>query len=163
MVESEKATMSRKRFHAINPKERARILDEFWTMIALLETKEEVKNFFKDLLSASESVMLARRIQIAKLLLAGWGYDRIEKKLGTGPTTVASVHKWLQGGFGGYTQALPRLKREIERRERLVELREEASVPMSSAWMRKRYPLHYLLSNIVREDVSLIPPKKLQR
>ena len=89
-------------------------------MIALLETKDEVRSFFKDLLSATESVMLARRIQIAKLLLAGWGYDRIEKKMGTGPTTIASVHRWLQGGFGGYTKAIPKLKREIERRDRLA-------------------------------------------
>ncbi|MEK7170562.1 MAG: hypothetical protein AAB767_04720, partial [Patescibacteria group bacterium] len=60
--------MPRKRLYKINPKERARILEEFWTMVALLESKEEVKCFFKDLLSATESIMLARRIQIAKLL-----------------------------------------------------------------------------------------------
>src|SRR3990167_7476378 len=141
--------MSRKRLYKINPKERARILDEFWTMIALLETKDEVRNFFKDLLSATESVMLARRIQIAKLLLAGWGYDRIENKMGAGPTTIASVHLWLQGGFGGYVAALPKLKRELERRDKIAERRQEESVPLSSAWMRKRHPLHYLLVNIM--------------
>ena len=155
--------MSRKRLYKVNQKERARILDEFWTMIALLESKDEVKSFFKDLLSASESVMLARRIQVAKLLLSGWGYDRIEKKLGAGPTTIASVHRWLQGGFGGYIKAIPKLKSEIARRERVEEQRQEESVPYSSAWMRKRYPLHYLLSNIIHEDRSLIPPRKLRQ
>ncbi len=154
--------MPRKRLYNINPKERARILDEFWTMIALLETKDEVKSFFKDLLSASEGVMLARRIQIAKLLLSGWGYDRIERKLGTGPTTIASVHRWLQGGFGGYTSAIPKLKREVARRDKVAENRAEESVPLSSAWMRKRYPLHYLLTNILQEDKTLIPPRKLR-
>lgn len=59
--------MARKRFSKINTKEQYRILDEFWTMVALLETKDEVKGFFKDLLSATESIMLARRIQIARL------------------------------------------------------------------------------------------------
>ncbi len=154
--------MSRKRLYNINPKERARILDEFWTMVALLENRDEVKSFFKDLLSASESIMLARRIQIAKLLLSGWGYDRIEQKLGTGPTTIASVHRWLQGGFGGYVKAIPKLNREIERREKVVELREKESVPLSSAWMRKRYPLHYLLVNLMSGDEDVTPPRKLR-
>ncbi len=155
--------MPRKRLYKINPKERARILEEFWTMVALLESKEEVKCFFKDLLSATESIMLARRIQIAKLLLSGWSYEQIEQKLGTGPTTIASVHRWLQGGFGGYANAIPKLKQEIERRDKVAEQRQEESVPLSSAWMRKRYPLHYLLVNIMSGDKDLIPPRKLRR
>lgn len=154
--------MSRKNIQRVNARERMQILDEFWTMIALLETKEEVKNFFKDLLSSSESLMLARRIQIAKLLLSEWGYDRIEQKLGTGPTTIASVHRWLQTGFGGYANAIPKLERELYRRERVAELRQKESVPYSSAWMKKRYPMHYLLFNIMQDDKSLTPPKKLR-
>lgn len=155
--------MSRKRLSKINPAERHRILDEFWTMIALLENKDEVKSFFKDLLSATESVMLARRIQIAKLLLSGWGYDRIQHRLGAGPTTVASVHRWLQGGFGGYAAAIPKLEKEIARREKVVERRYEERVPLSSAWMRKKYPLHYLLVTMLRGDEDLAPPRKISR
>ena len=155
--------MARKKLSKINPKERWRILDEFWTMIALLETKDEVKSFFKDLLSATESVMLARRIQIAKLLLAGMSYDAIQKRLGAAPNTIASVHRWLQGGFGGYANALPKLEREISRREKVAEQRQEESVPLSTAWMRKKYPLHYLLVNILRGDENLPVPRKLSR
>ncbi len=153
--------MSRKRFSKINPKERWRILDEFWTMIALLETKDEVKSFFKDLLSATESVMLARRIQVAKLLLSGMGYDAIQKRLGVAPNTIASVHRWLEGGFGGYASAIPKLEKEIARREKVAEKKQEESVPLSSAWMRKKYPLHYLLVNLLRDDESTLPPRKL--
>lgn len=153
--------MSRKRISKINPKERHRILDEFWTMIALLETKDEVKSFFKDLLSATESVMLARRIQIAKLLLSDMSYDAVQKRLGAAPNTIASVHKWLQGGFGGYASAIPKLEREIVRREKVAEKQQEESVPLSSAWMRKKYPLHYLLVNMLRGDEDLAAPKKL--
>ena len=153
--------MSRKKLSKINPKEQRRILDEFWTMVALLESKDEVKSFFKDLLSATESIMLARRIQIAKLLLAGVGYDTIQKRIGAAPNTIASVHKWLQGGFGGYTSAIPKLEREITRREKVSEQRQEESVPLSSAWMRKKYPLHYLLVNMLSKDENLTPPRKI--
>lgn len=154
--------MSRKRFSKINPKERWRILDEFWTMVALLETKDEVKSFFKDLLSATESVMLARRIQIAKLLLSNYGYDTIQKRLGVAPNTIASVHRWLEGGFGGYSSAIPKLEKEITRREKVAEKRQEESVPLSATWMRKKYPLHYLLVNMLSGDKNLVAPKKLR-
>lgn len=153
--------MSRKRLSKINPKERYRILDEFWTMVALLDTKGEVKSFFKDLLSATESVMLARRIQIAKLLLSGMGYDEIQNRLGAGPTTIASVHRWLQGGFGGYVSAIPKLEKEMARRDKVLERHQEESVPLSSAWMRKKYPLHYLLVNMLRGDEDTMPPRKI--
>lgn len=155
--------MSRKRLSKINAKERFRILDEFWTMIALLETKDEVKSFFKDLLSATESIMLARRIQIAKLLLHGWGYEKIQERLGAGPTTIASVHRWLQGGFGGYVSALPKLEKEIARRDKVAERRQEESAPLSSAWMRKKYPLHFLLVNMLSGDEDLTPPRRISR
>ncbi|PIQ68201.1 MAG: hypothetical protein COV91_05340 [Candidatus Taylorbacteria bacterium CG11_big_fil_rev_8_21_14_0_20_46_11] len=154
--------MPRKKISALNSKDRYRILDEFWTMVALLESKEEVKHFFKDMLSVTESIMLARRIQIARLLLSGWSYDRIEKRLGTSPTTIASVHKWLQGGFGGYTEAIPKLEKEIARREDVQEKRMEEGVPLSKAWMRKKYPLHYLLVNMLREE-EVTPPQKLRK
>lgn len=155
--------MARKRLSKISTKEQYRILDEFWTMIALLETKDEVKGFFKDLLSATESIMLARRIQIARLLLSGVGYDVIQKRLGAAPNTVASVHRWLQGGFGGYAKAIPKLEKEIERMDKVAERRQEESIPLSSAWMRKKYPLHYFLVNMLSGDEDLIPPRKISR
>lgn len=130
-------------------------------MVALLETKDEVKSFFKDLLSATESVMLARRIQVAKLLLSGFGYDTIQKKLGVAPNTIASVHRWLEGGFGGYISAIPKLEKEISRREKIAEKKQEESVPLSFEWMRKKYPLHYLLVNMLGDDENLVPPRKL--
>lgn len=153
--------MSRKKLSKVDGKERRKILDEFWTMIALLESKEEVKHFFKDLLSATESLMLARRIQIARLLLSGWSYEHIEKRLGTGPTTIASVHRWLHGGFGGYAEALPKLEKEITRRQKVAEKHEKQHIPFSKEWMRKRYPMHYLLANLFDEDLS--PSRKLRK
>src|SRR3989344_2691287 len=88
--------MSRKMPDRLEPRVRKELLNEFWTMIALLETREEVKNFFKDLLSETEAIMLARRLAIAKLLLQDISYAAIEKKLGTSAATIASVHRWLQ-------------------------------------------------------------------
>ncbi|MDO8564896.1 MAG: YerC/YecD family TrpR-related protein [bacterium] len=158
--------MSRKMPDRLNPRVRKELLDEFWTMIALLETRAEVKNFFKDLLSETEAIMLARRIAIAKMLLQDIGYDQIQKKLGTSAATIASVHRWLQGGFGGYAGSLPKLEKEIARRERVLEERYEATVPLSRAWMRKQYPLHYLLTDIINgaePSAESQSPRKLRK
>lgn len=137
------------------------LLNELWTMIALLETREEVKNFFKDLLSETEAIMLARRIAIAKLLLRGESYGDIGRQIQAGSGTIASVHRWLQGGFGGYEKGIQKLEQEIERKIKVEEIREKSNEPFTPEWMRRRYPLQYLLTNIVN-DISLAPPKKLK-
>lgn len=146
----------------LSQEERANHLGEFWTMIALLESREEVKQFFKDLLSETEALMLARRIQIAKLLLSGMGYEYIQRKLRTSEATIASVHRWLQGGFGGYERSLGRLQKEILRKQEVAEKRADASMPYSGEWLKKKYPLHFLLVNLI-DWVDLRPPKKLRR
>ena len=142
-------------------KHKLQVLDDFWTMVALLESKEEVRNFFKDLLSETEAVMLARRIKIAKLLLKDASYDWIAEMLGAGYSTIAAVHRWLQGGFGGYEKAIQRFEKEFLRKRAVEEKKEEARVPFSREWMRRRYPLHYFLANLFTEDLT--PPKRLRR
>jgi TrpR-related protein YerC/YecD len=146
---------------SLSPDERKGLLDEFWTMVALLESRDEVKNFFKDLLSETEAVMLARRIQIAKLLLQGLGYEEIRTKLKTSYVTISGVHRWLQGGFGGYEKLLPRLQKELKRREEVGRKRLESRIPYSKEWLKRKYPLHYLLVNLV-DWTTLRPPKKLR-
>lgn len=94
----------------LNPKQKIELLNLLWIIIASLKNRNEVKNFFKDLLSETESIMLARRILIAKKLLEGKSYDEIIKELKVGSSTVASVHRWLISGFGGYQKALKRFE-----------------------------------------------------
>jgi TrpR-related protein YerC/YecD len=97
--------------YKLSPRKRKELLDDFFAMVALLEDKIEAERFLKDLLSESEAVMLARRIQVAKLLLKGFTFEQIRQRLGVGPTTVASVHKWLRGGFGGYFKTIEKQKK----------------------------------------------------
>ena len=84
----------------INSTDRMKYLDLLWTSVATLKSREEVKNFFKDLLSESESIMLSRRIMIAKYLLEGLTYNEIRARLRVGDNNIAKVHSWLVSGFG---------------------------------------------------------------
>lgn len=139
----------------INPRklqadQKMKSLDILWTSIAALKTREEVKNFFKDLLTPTESVMLGRRLQIARMLLEGKGYDFICEEIKTSKATIANVHQWLSSGFGGYENALKRFEKIVEKRFERAKGRRSA--PMSFEWMKNKYPLHFLLFNLINRS-----------
>ncbi|MDD5396626.1 MAG: Trp family transcriptional regulator [Candidatus Moranbacteria bacterium] len=84
--------------HQIEPKQKYIAIDNLFEVISALKTKKEIVDFFLGLFSSSESLMLARRIQIAKLLLNGENYENIRKKLGVGNSTIQKTDLWLHGG-----------------------------------------------------------------
>lgn len=98
----------------LNTKERQNLLNLLWTSVESLRTKNDIKDFFKDLLSESEAIMLARRILIARELLREKTYQEIMKEFGVGNSTVASVHHWLESGFGGYEKVLKNFDKIIK-------------------------------------------------
>lgn len=99
------------------------------------------------MLSESEAIMLARRIQVAKMLLEGKKYEEITKELHVGPDTVGRVQQWLTAGFGGYKKAVEAFKRVLEQRVRKKETR--IPKPYSFEWVKKKYPMYFLLSNLM--------------
>ncbi|MBI2098988.1 hypothetical protein HYT45_01070 [Candidatus Uhrbacteria bacterium] len=136
----------------VNPRQldrlqRMKYLDILWTSIAGLETRAEVKAFFKDLLSESEAIMLGRRIQVAKSLLEGKKYEEIIDDLHVGDDTIGRVQRWLTSGFGGYEQAIKSFERVLNYREEIE--RNKNIQPYSFEWLKKKYPLHFLLFNIM--------------
>ncbi len=119
-----------------------KLLDEFYSIITLLESKEEVRNFFKDLFSISEAVMVARRIQIAKLLLAGYDYESIRSKIGAGFNTIGNVQRWLDAGFGGYIKALENLNKKLQEKESAYA--KSYSDPLGE--VKRKYPTYFAIS-----------------
>lgn len=84
-------------------------VDEFWRAVTLLESKDEVRAFFRDILTHTERQMLAKRLQIAKFLYQGLDYNAIKKKVKVSDTTIGKVSQWLQTFGDGYKLVLPRL------------------------------------------------------
>ena len=136
------------KYHDLSDFEKKKFLGEFYSVIAQLKTRDEVKNFFKDLLTLSEVVMLSRRIQIAQLLLEGETHDDIRRKLKVGFGTIISVEKWLKDGFGGYKEIIKRYKKKHGGKK----WDGSGDFPYSRQWLRKKYPLHFLLWNLVKKD-----------
>lgn len=131
----------------LDSKVRMQYLDLLWTSIAELHSREEVKNFFKDMLSETEAVMLARRIVIAQHLLAGKSYDEIAGELKASQGTIANVHRWLISGFGGYENAIKNFQKVLDKR--LGKSDKNADIAYSFNWLKKKYPLHFLLFNLL--------------
>lgn len=139
--------MAKVKPYSLNKEERNKLLEELYTMMAVLETREEIKNFLKDLLTHSEALMLARRIQVAKMLLIGKGQEEIKTELKVGVDTINRVQYWLRAGFGGYLKALEKLE-EVRNYER-KQLKKKYAPFGSFDYLRKTYPLHFLLVNAV--------------
>ncbi len=134
----------------INSLDRMKYLDLLWTSIAAFKSRDEVKNFFKDLLSESEAIMLSRRIMIAKCLLEGMTYEEIRVRMKAGYDNIAKVHSWLISGFGGYEKAILEFNRVLDKRgANKIPIR-----PLSFEWLRKKYPLHFLLFNLILDKRS---------
>ena len=117
------------------------MLDDFFEMVSKIKSKKDASNFFKDMLTPSESLMLTRRIEIAKMLLAGLNYRDIKDRLKVGDNTINYVNRWLYTGFGGY---LKELQASENRKEAMRQ------VPTTEWQMiKKKYPAHFLIFNLV--------------
>lgn len=118
----------------------------FRSTLETLEKEGTMKEFFEQALTASEVVMLARRIQIAKLLMQGFSIITIKRKLGVGQRTVEGVHRWLSS-YREYRTEIPKALAESKSKKGYV-----PPTLYSFTWLRKKYPLHFLLVNLLFED-----------
>ena len=136
---------------SIDTKSKMKYLDLLWTSIAQLKTRNEVKLFFKDLLSESESIMLARRIEIAKLLMEGKSYMSIAQELKVGMDTINRVQRWLISGSGGYEKAIVNFEKEIDARFKKEDTSNVQEL-YTFGWIKQKYPFHFLLFNLLSDN-----------
>lgn len=88
--------MPKVRVYSVDKKEKYKIIGELFELVASLKTKQESVDFLMGLFTASETLMVARRIQVAKMLANGESYDAIREKLRVGHCTTATIEHWLQ-------------------------------------------------------------------
>lgn len=105
-------------------------INNFWNLITLLENKDQVASFLKDLLSHTEMKMFAKRIQIAKMLMEGYDYRAIRNYVKVSDTTIATINNKLQVGGEGLKTAIAFLKKveadiEKERMRIIPDLRKQ--------------------------------------
>ncbi len=117
----------------------------FAKALAAIKNPVEAANFIKDLLSEGEVVMLARRLQIARLLLEDCTYQDIQREMKVSNTTIARVHTWLNLYGEGYRVIAGRIKEKPAKSD---------DGALSWSKVKKRYPMYYwpelVLDEIIR-------------
>lgn len=148
-------------FHLNNlPKEkRIQMIGEFYDTINSLKDRNEVRLFFKSLLTADEIATLMRRIEIAVLLSANFTYDQIIEILGVGKSKITNVHKNLLQDDSGYKIIVKRLINN--RKERLKKIRKESKGSLSPfETLKKKYPGYFLLPNLLDAAIEKLEDDK---
>ena len=127
----------------LSDSERIETLDALYTAASSIHGRDAMKLFLRDLLTPSERIMLARRIQIAKRLLRGWTYHEVMRDLHVGQDTIQKVDRWLEQKFEAYKSILPPLvPKEVKK----------SVDPRIYSSLRKRYRWDYLLINLLLGD-----------
>jgi TrpR-related protein YerC/YecD len=110
--------MAKVRVYSIDKKEKQKIVGELLEIIAILRSREEVFGFMIGLLTPNEILMVARRIQIAKMLLNDDGYDVIRKKLKVSFQTINKVEHWLKSDDNKLAIISDKIKKIEEKNKR---------------------------------------------
>jgi TrpR-related protein YerC/YecD len=107
--------------------------------VAMSEMKnaQEAAELLRDLLSYSEVKMVAKRLEIAEMVLAGKTYDEIREELKVGYGKIARVQEWLNMSGEGYRKAVKKIRSKTGKdKDREFE---------TYHWsvLKRKYPMYY--------------------
>ncbi|MDY0302432.1 MAG: Trp family transcriptional regulator [Candidatus Moranbacteria bacterium] len=129
----------------IDKNERYKIIGDFYEIVTNLRTKNEVIGFFMGLLTPSEALMFARRIQIAQMLLDDKSYDEIRRELKVGLSTVANVSTWLYGENDAFRRKIE----EYKNRKSKTEEDNNDDYEKNYGSLLNKYPQHRILRDLL--------------
>jgi len=132
--------MSKVRYDDINKRDKYQAIGDFYEIISNLNSKKESIDFFIGLLTPSEALMLARRIQIGKRILEGKKYDEIRKELKVGFSTITKTENWIHGGSDKYSKWIEECLRKNMKKKKTKE---------HFKGLLDKYPEHRILKNIL--------------
>ena len=98
--------------------------------------------------------MLARRLQIAELLIEGFSFDQIRKNLKAGPNTIAKVQAWLELHGEGYRTVTQRSKKNDK---------PESEASKSFNKLKRSYPLYFWPELLLEEIIRSANKREKQR
>lgn len=86
-------------------------INNSWSVFALLDSKDQVRLLFKDLLTPTESKMVAKRLEIALRLMGNQSYEEIREEVGVTDGTIAAISNTLVEKGDGFRVAFKKLKK----------------------------------------------------
>lgn len=88
--------MPKVKVYSVDKKEKQKIIAELFEIFVELRTRNDVFTFLLGLFTPSEVLMIARRIQVVKMIIDGNNYDEIRKKLKVSNQTITKMEHWLR-------------------------------------------------------------------
>jgi len=74
------------------------LIDSFFKV----KTKKNITKFIEDLFSQEETLDLAQRLKIAKLILEGRTYEEIAAEIPVSTSTISKIGQVIKFGKGGF-------------------------------------------------------------
>ena len=118
----------------VDPFEMGGYINNLWSALTLMDSKEDIKQLVKDLFTHTEYKMLAKRLEISRLLLNGSDYHSIEKKLCVTPVTISRISNVLAEKGAGLRKA--NYKLNLIEEKRLVKQKAKTD-NMANPFLRK--------------------------
>ena len=120
----------------------ANILEWFianvWKTVSFVDNQEEFADFLKAVLTRTEIIMLAKRLQIAKMLVQGYDYRAIRNVVKVGDPTIARINNNLVGN--------PALDKVINR---LINYEARLEQKYSRTLLKDKYPAYFALEHLL--------------
>lgn len=135
-------------------------ISNLWNVFTLIENRDETILFLKELLTPTEIRMLAKRIQIAKMLIEGYKYDEIKTHIRVTDSTISSVNNQLQFRDGGYMKIMSRLIKIESDREKKKESPRSIFDPGPYAG---RKTTEFIISKIAEKGKNYIKTKSVKK
>lgn len=92
-------------------KDQLLVIDSFYKV----KTKKDLAKFIEDLFSPEETLDLAQRLKIAKLILDGKTYDEIATQIPVSTSTISKIGQVIKFGKGGLQIACKNLQVKKEK------------------------------------------------
>ncbi|OGI21019.1 MAG: hypothetical protein A3J06_03145 [Candidatus Moranbacteria bacterium RIFCSPLOWO2_02_FULL_48_19] len=138
--------MAKVKIHSISKAERKCIVENFLEMIFRLKKKQQIIDVLLRLMTPSEALMFARRIQVAQALLQNVEtQETLRRRLKVGFRTMEKIEEWLHTGDAARDSWLAKeLLRLPNQRQETVSRAKRKRSPLD------RYPEHRLMKEIFR-------------
>lgn len=88
------------------------IFKQFWSSLAEIDSSLKASDFFTDLLSGTEKLMLAKRFAVAVLVSRNKQATEIHNAIHVSYTTIASVSSWVKNGKPKTQELLQKISKE---------------------------------------------------
>ncbi len=140
------------KYKSLGKNEEEALLLDFFRSLGTMHGFNESAEVFRDLLTRAELTMLAKRLKVAKLLLAGVGYREIMKQVKVSSSTIAKINLWLEEAGSGF--------RLMFERGRNIPISDKANTYSLKSSLKRRAPMNFWPEILLNDIVRMLDSKK---